>query len=50
MLESLFAIFVPGTSGEGFQYSWPLFPFPGVTRLTSTRRIGDASVGAHRWD
>ena len=38
------------TSGEGFRYSRPLFPFPSVTKLTSTSYIGDALIGARRWD
>ncbi|KAI9763395.1 MAG: hypothetical protein M1839_006454 [Geoglossum umbratile] len=38
------------TSGEGFRYSRPLFPFPGVTKLSSTSCVGDALIGARRWD
>ena len=38
------------TSGEGFRYGRPLFPFPGVTKLTSTSCVGDALIGARRWD
>ena len=37
------------TSGEGFRYSRPLFPFPSVTKLTSTSCVGDALIGAQRW-
>ena len=38
------------TSGERFRYGRPLFPFPGVTKLTSTSCVGDALIGARRWD
>jgi len=38
------------TSGEGFRYGRPAFPFPGVTRLCSTSMIGDALIGGRRWD
>jgi hypothetical protein len=38
------------TSGEGFRYSRPLFLFPSVTKLTSTSCVGDALIGARRWD
>ena len=38
------------TSGEGFRYGRPTHPFPGVTRMSSTSRVGDALVGARRWD
>ncbi|KAI9764398.1 MAG: hypothetical protein M1839_005900 [Geoglossum umbratile] len=38
------------TSGEGFWYGRPLFPFPGVTKLSSTSCIGDALIGVRRWD
>jgi hypothetical protein len=38
------------TSGEGFRYGRPLFPFPGTTKLGSTSLVGDAMVGARRWD
>ena len=38
------------TSGEGFRYGRPLFPFPSVTKLTSTSCVGDALIGARRWD
>jgi hypothetical protein len=37
-------------SGEGFRYGRPLFPFPSVTKLTSTSYVGDALIGARRWD
>lgn len=36
------------TSGEGFWYGRPLFPFPSVTKLTSTSCVGDALIGARR--
>jgi hypothetical protein len=38
------------TSGEGFRYGRPLFPFPGVTKLSSTSCVGDALIGVRRWD
>ncbi|KAI9766034.1 MAG: hypothetical protein M1839_005264 [Geoglossum umbratile] len=38
------------TSGEGFRYGRPLFPFPGVTKLRSTSYVGDALIGARRRD
>jgi hypothetical protein len=38
------------TSGEGFRYGRPLFPFPGVTKLNSTGCVGDALIGVRRWD
>ncbi len=38
------------TSGEGFRYGRPLFPFPGVTKLNSTSCVGDALIGGRRWD
>ncbi|KAI9766365.1 MAG: hypothetical protein M1840_006629 [Geoglossum simile] len=38
------------TSGEGFRYGCPNFTFPGVTKLVSTSKVGDAMVGARRWD
>jgi hypothetical protein len=38
------------TSGEGFRYRRPAFPFPGVTKLGSSSRVGDAMVGERRWD
>ena len=38
------------TSREGFQYGRPLFPFPGVTKLSSTSCIEDALIGVWRWD
>src|SRR5438045_9032203 len=38
------------TSGEGFRYGRPAFPFPGVTRLCSTSMIGDALIGGRCWD
>jgi hypothetical protein len=38
------------TSGEGFRYGCPPFTFPGVTKLVSTSKVGDAMVGARRWD
>jgi hypothetical protein len=38
------------TSGEGFRYGRPPFPFPGTTKLGTTSMVGDAMVGARRWD
>ena len=38
------------TSGEGFRYGRPSFLFPGVSKLQSTSMVGDAMVGARRWD
>ncbi|KAI9786628.1 MAG: hypothetical protein M1839_006179 [Geoglossum umbratile] len=38
------------TSGEGFRYGRPLFPFPGVTKLSGTSCVGDALIGARQWD
>ncbi|KAI9761349.1 MAG: hypothetical protein M1840_001973 [Geoglossum simile] len=38
------------TSGEGFRYGQPLFPFPGVTKLSSTSCVGDALIRVRRWD
>ncbi|KAH0547757.1 hypothetical protein FGG08_000014 [Glutinoglossum americanum] len=38
------------TSGEGFRYGRPLFPFPGVTKLSSTSCVGDSLIGVRRWD
>src|SRR5205809_5970448 len=38
------------TSGEGFRYGRPLFPFPGATKLRYTSMVGNAMVGARRWD
>ncbi|KAI9780352.1 MAG: hypothetical protein M1839_006775 [Geoglossum umbratile] len=38
------------TSGEGFRYGRPSIHFPGVTKLRTTSCVGDALVGARRWD
>ncbi len=38
------------TSGEGFRYGRPTFTFRGVTKLNHTSNVGDAMVGARRWD
>ncbi|KAH0563233.1 hypothetical protein GP486_002201 [Trichoglossum hirsutum] len=38
------------TSGEGFRYGRPGFTFPGAVKLSSTSMVGDAMVGARRWD
>ena len=41
---------IKSTSGEGFRYGRPLFPFPGVTKLSSTSYLGDALIRVRRWD
>jgi hypothetical protein len=41
---------IKSTSREGFRYGRPLFPFPSVTKLTSTSCVRDALIRARRWD
>jgi len=41
---------IKSTSGEGFRYGRLLFPFLSVTKLTSMSCVGDALIGARRWD